>query len=106
MSSMTRAVNLIRLRIPDGDNSLSGIECQSHQIPLVLHQPDEDASDRLLGICQECGDWFLINTILKVAIRLPDDEDLRCMACSSRGPSNSDPPRQSVTNEDSLSRLR
>ena len=28
---------------------------------LTLHQPDEALPDRLLGTCDECKGWFLLN---------------------------------------------
>jgi hypothetical protein len=29
--------------------------------PLEFHQPDPDLPDRMLGICQACKTWVLIN---------------------------------------------
>jgi hypothetical protein len=34
--------------------------CQKCRSPLTVHQPDENAPNRLLGTCGDCGTWHLI----------------------------------------------
>jgi len=41
----------------DGVNSLYCPDCQ---IPLDLHQPDQEEPMQLLGTCDECSKWFLV----------------------------------------------
>jgi hypothetical protein len=39
---------------------------------LQLHQPDDDAPQRLLGTCDACGGWHLIDCDGSVVVLLPD----------------------------------
>jgi hypothetical protein len=34
--------------------------CPDCQLPLDLHQPDEELPAQLLGICESCSKWFLV----------------------------------------------
>src|SRR4051812_49634235 len=49
--------------------------------PLVLHQPDPDSPERMLGICERCKHWFLIDLLPRrsegVMVRLPDNKVIR-----------------------------
>ena len=36
------------------------LHCPDCQIPLDLHQPDEDQPTQLLGTCGGCSKWFLL----------------------------------------------
>ncbi len=48
---------------------------------LTLHQPDKESPDRLIGICESCKHWFLIDMIPDeiegVMVRLPDLQVIR-----------------------------
>src|SRR5256885_13296563 len=54
------------------------LHCSS---PLALHQPDPESPERLLGVCEQCKHWFLIDLLPNlsegVLVRLPDTEMLR-----------------------------
>jgi hypothetical protein len=39
------------------------IHCLACDCELILHQPDPDLPDRLLGTCDECKSWFLIEGV-------------------------------------------
>ena len=75
MTSVPLALNRIRL---DGklDDS-KRVRCPACRDYLFLHQPDEECPDRLLGTCDECRAWFLIDAAGKVMVRLPNEEELR-----------------------------
>lgn len=45
--------------------------------PLTLHQPDVNAPERLLGTCDDCGAWHLIDTDRAVTVLLPNADGLR-----------------------------
>jgi hypothetical protein len=53
------------------------ILCAECQCPLDRHQPDPEQPDRLLGTCEDCGTWYLIDGELCVMIALPDARSLR-----------------------------
>ena len=40
--------------------------------PLDRHQPVDATPERLVGTCDECGTWFLINDETHVMVPLPD----------------------------------
>ena len=44
---------------------------------LLIHQPDVDAPERLLGTCESCGSWHLIDGDRAVTVLLPDAAELR-----------------------------
>jgi hypothetical protein len=54
---------------------------------LALHQPDPDSPERLLGVCERCKHWFLIDLLLKrsegVMVRLPDTRVIRDLSCKN-----------------------
>ena len=45
--------------------------------PLSIHQPDPDAPERLLGTCDACDSWHLIDASTGVMALLPDAAGLR-----------------------------
>jgi hypothetical protein len=53
-----------------------------------LQQPDPEDPDRLLGLCHECDDWFLLQALpctgAVVIMRLPRAEEVR-RAATARG---------------------
>ena len=45
--------------------------------PLLLHQPDVNAPQRLLGTCDTCGAWHMIDCDQAITVLLPDADGLR-----------------------------
>lgn len=52
----------------------SEVLCARCQAVLARHQPDDEQPDRLLGTCDGCGAWFLLDLVKSVMITLPDTE--------------------------------
>ena len=44
--------------------------CQACESTLRLHQPDTESPDRLLGTCDDCKSWFLIDVARGIVILL------------------------------------
>jgi len=76
--------NLDLLRFPTDDAKQGGTHCLNCNSRLVLHQPDLDAPDRLLGVCERCKHWFLIDVLAdmtgEIMVRLPDVEVIRALS--------------------------
>ena len=57
-------------------------------MPLSLSQPDLDSPERLLGACERCKDWFLIDLIPgqteALLWRLPEFEVIRNLSFDTR----------------------
>jgi hypothetical protein len=51
--------------------------CPRCQAPLALHQPDAELPGRLLGACEACKAWALIDVEAGLMLLLPDAGDLR-----------------------------
>ena len=58
-------------------NLPTGTPCLACGESLVLHQPDIKAPERLLGTCDDCGAWHLIDADRGVTVLLPDADGLR-----------------------------
>ena len=60
---------------------LSWVACAGCSEPLSLHQPDTKSPVRLLGVCEACTRWFLIEMMPEqgeaMMILLPTGEMLR-----------------------------
>jgi hypothetical protein len=39
------------------------IACPNCSSPLTLHQPDPELADRLLGTCERCKHWYLVDLV-------------------------------------------
>jgi hypothetical protein len=69
------------LRFPTPPVNVARACCLHCCSPLALHQPDPDSPDRLLGVCEHCRHWFLIDLLAGesegVMVRLPDTEVIR-----------------------------
>ena len=63
---------------------------------LSIHQPDEQLPDRLLGTCEECRTWFLINAAAGVIVRLPNEEEMERARSTSTGRFRSGLPGRSA----------
>ena len=83
MTSISVDLDLIRLTSSPFDCLM--IPCPSCDDRLVIHQPDEQSPDRLLGTCEGCRDWFLLDEAGEVMVRLPNLEALRGTQLSLRG---------------------
>ena len=75
MTSIRLALEIIRLR--PGSEDPSEIDCPDCQGPMIFHQPDERLPDRLIGICDSCTVWFLVESSAGLMVRLPGEESLR-----------------------------
>jgi hypothetical protein len=67
----------------------SSLCCPDCQVPLDLHQPDEDQPTQLLGTCDGCSKWFYLVEIEPdwngtLLFELPSAEALRARFASSR----------------------
>jgi hypothetical protein len=74
------AAELHVLRFPAAAHPVKA-HCLNCDVPLCLSQPDLGTPERLLGVCEQCGQWFLIDLTadLSQALlwRLPDIEVIR-----------------------------
>jgi hypothetical protein len=62
--------------------------CPDCQIPLNLHQPDEEQPAQLLGTCDDCSRWFFLVEIEPdwngtLLFELPGAETIRTMLIPS-----------------------
>lgn len=69
------------LRFPTAAERSVAAQCLNCSLPLSLSQPDLDSPERLLGVCEQCKHWFLIELIPDltegVLWRLPETEVIR-----------------------------
>jgi hypothetical protein len=74
--AQTVAVPLTIRRFSRLPEDLDDGGCLACAASLSLHQPDVDAFDRLIGVCDKCGTWYLLDSIPgtddAVMVRLPD----------------------------------
>ena len=88
-------LDIIPFAAPPG--ALAWVACAACSEPLGLHQPDPQAPDRLLGICQACNGWFLIEMLPEPAeammILLPKSDWLRKAVDSHASGSSSVKPQ-------------
>ena len=75
MTSIRLVLDVIRPQI-DGDD-LAGFTCTGCRGDLAIHQPDVRLPDRLLGTCDSCSAWYLIDAAAVLMVRLPDQDTLR-----------------------------
>ena len=59
---------------PEAPTEASCLACGD---PLSIHQPDVNAPERLLGTCDACGAWHLVDADRGVTVLLPDADGLR-----------------------------
>jgi hypothetical protein len=67
MNSTSLILDLIRMRSDPGDRS--GVACPGCRHVLTLHQPDPQFPDRLLGTCDVCRAWSLIDSAAGLMLR-------------------------------------
>ena len=90
MKSIHLTLDLIRI---EGEpESRSGLRCPGCTELLMLHQPDEQSPDHLLGTCPQCGAWFVLHAVAGLLVRLPGKQDLRAAWAASGGASPGGPP--------------
>jgi hypothetical protein len=81
------SADLDLLRFPAAVEHPVSAHCLNCSLPLSLCQPDLNSPERLLGICERCKHWFLIDLIPDltegVLSRLPDIEVIRSLSVES-----------------------
>jgi hypothetical protein len=69
------------LRFPASRQEAAGTECPHCTSLLTLSQPDPGLPDRLIGACEQCKHWYLIDTVPDMSegtmLRLPDMQVIR-----------------------------
>jgi hypothetical protein len=50
--------------------------CLGCQTPLELHLPDQNRPERLLGTCNACGSWYLLDCEASAIVLLPQSQSL------------------------------
>jgi hypothetical protein len=72
------------LRFPVTVERSAAALCLNCSSPLSLTQPDLKSPDRLLGVCEQCKHWFLIDLIPDmtegIMCRLPPIEVIRSLS--------------------------
>lgn len=62
----------------------AGTACLHCSSALTLHQPDPQSPDRLLGVCEGCHRWFLVDLVPGrpdgVLVGLPGEEVVRALS--------------------------
>jgi hypothetical protein len=75
------------LHFPAAIPSPTGPSCLNCASPLSLSQPDLDMPERLLGICEQCKYWFLIDMLPDqtegTIVRLPEAQVIRSLSRAS-----------------------
>ena len=56
-------------------DDLWDLQCARCQSDLVVHLPDPQTPDRLLGTCPDCKSWFLIDARGLRMTRVPEEID-------------------------------
>ena len=98
MTSILLALDSLRLNLDPEDPT--AMACPSCPACLLLHQPDPELPDRLLGTCSECQAWFLIHAAAEVMVRLPGADELGDFPPASPDVPRSADPVRSATNTD------
>ncbi len=69
------------LQFPVSSEHTLGSHCLNCSSTLALSQPDLTLPERLLGVCEQCKSWFLIDLVpdqsAGLLLRLPDTEVIR-----------------------------
>jgi hypothetical protein len=77
MDSVFVAMDLIRL--PFRSDEPSHILCTKCYSALERHQLDIELPARMLGTCESCKAWYLIDLDRGLMVLLPDEVDLRAV---------------------------
>jgi hypothetical protein len=78
------AVDLALIRFPTTVEGLSQLCCLGCGVPMDLHHPDAGFPERMLGTCDACRCWYLMDLVPgrpeAVMVLLPDgDHFLRAL---------------------------
>jgi hypothetical protein len=57
------------------ESEMLSVCCPQCDMPLTLHQPDEELVDRLLATCEACKSWFLANADASVLTPISKESD-------------------------------
>ena len=72
------------LQFPAAIENPKGPSCLNCSSRLSLSQPDLELPERLLGICDKCKYWFLIDLVPQegegLMVRLPEAQVIRSLA--------------------------
>ena len=75
------SMELVVLHFPMAVDHFRRAHCRNCDLPLFLSQPNLTSPERLLGVCEECGRWFVIDLITDqtegLLWRVPDTEVIR-----------------------------
>ena len=66
------SLSLDRSRLQD----VLEVRCTKCESPLELHQPDQGLPERLLGTCEDCYAWYLMDVTKGVMVLLPVGESI------------------------------
>ncbi len=66
-SVIKAAAKLHFLRFPAMFEDPVAAECLNCSSELTLHQPDMNTPERLLGVCESCKHWYLIDLVPDVS---------------------------------------
>lgn len=73
-----QAVSLRFARLPIPPDGPINIDCLNCETPIEIHQPDSELPERMLGTCENCRTWYLVecdpNTGQAVLIQIPDPD--------------------------------
>ena len=75
MATISLALDVFDMRPARDGTSASRCPCCGRHSP--RHQPDPDWPDRLVGTCEGCRSWFIIDTVTGLMLRLPGEHELR-----------------------------
>ena len=75
------AVLFLELKmVPPPSHGLGSWNCPDCREPLDTHQPSTHDASRLLGICESCGGWYILEVseddIPLVAVAIPDAREI------------------------------
>jgi hypothetical protein len=72
------------LHFPTATENPNGPSCLNCSSRLSLSQPDMELPERLLGICEQCKRWFLIDMVSDqgegTMVRLPEAHVIRSLS--------------------------
>jgi hypothetical protein len=74
-------------RLSSSSSDTLRIGCLGCRSFLELHVPDTQTPERMLGVCRQCGDWFIVELFPPpsgaMIVRLPGRDDLLDIARGS-----------------------
>ena len=80
-SPATASVSLTMTGLPIVGKDVPRVKCMSCNLRLELHQPDPESPERLLGICERCRNWYVLDLVQDdneaVMVHIPEAKHLR-----------------------------